>query len=221
MSHDTWIHRIARLGVRPLVDTPVAPNHVTSLRLAVGLGAAAALAVPEGPWKDVGAGLFVLSMVLDRADGELARLSGKTSPLGHKYDLVSDALCNALAFVGLGIGLMQSSLGPWAAGLGCLAGLAVAAVLWLVIWAEELAGERAAELRGFGGFDPDDAMLAVPLGVWLGIEHWLLIAAAIGAPLFALVMILQCRSALKRRQATQSQGAEPLGRDLRGPGADL
>lgn len=201
MSHNTWIHRIARLGVRPLVETPVAPNHLTTVRLLAGLGAATAFAIPEGPWKDIGAGLFVFSMVLDRADGELARLSGKTSAWGHKYDLVSDSLCNALAFVGLGIGLTQSDLGPWAAGLGCLAGLAVAAVLSLVIWAEELAGERAAELGSFAGFDPDDAMLAIPIGIWLGVEYWLLIAASIGAPLFSLVMILQIRAELKRQRA--------------------
>lgn len=207
MSHDTWIHRIARLGVRPLVDTAVAPNHLTTLRLAGGLGAAAAFAVPEGAWKDLGAGLFLISMVLDRADGELARLSGKTSAWGHKYDLVSDALCNALAFVGLGFGLTGGSLGPWAAALGCLAGGAVAAVLWLVIWAESLAGERAAELGGFAGFDPDDAMLAVPLGVWLGIEQGLLIAAAIGAPLFAVVMILRCRAELARQRSGDGAGS--------------
>lgn len=220
MSHDTWIHRIARLGVRPLVETPVAPNHITTIRLVAGLGAAAAFAVPEGGWKDLGAGLFVLSMVLDRADGELARLSGKTSAWGHKYDLISDSICNALAFVGLGIGLVQGSLGLWAAALGCLAGLAVAAVLWLVIWAEELAGERAAELGSFAGFDPDDAMLAVPIGVWLGIEQGLLIAAAIGAPLFSIVMILRCRAELTRRRQSPSQSAEPIGRDARDPGAN-
>ncbi len=201
MSHNTWIHRIARFGVRPLVDTPVAPNHVTTLRLLAGLGAAAAFAVPEGSWKDIGAGLFVVSMVLDRADGELARLSGKTSAWGHKYDLVSDALCNGLAFLGLGIGLMQSDLGAWAALLGALAGSAIAAVLWLVIWAEQLAGERAAELGSFAGFDPDDTMLAVPIGVWLGFEYGLLIAASIGAPLFALIMILRCRAELNRQRA--------------------
>ena len=210
MSHDTWIHRIARLGVRPLVETSVAPNHITTVRLVTGLAAACALAIPEGPWKHIGAGLFVASMVLDRADGELARLSGKTSAWGHKYDLISDAVCNGLAFVGLGIGLMQSDLGPWAAALGCVAGLAVAAVLWLVVWAEDLAGERAAEIGSFAGFDPDDAILAVPIGIWLGFDYWLLIAAAIGAPIFALIMIVMCRAEMNRsrgRAGTRSGGA--------------
>jgi phosphatidylglycerophosphate synthase len=188
MSHNTWIHRIVRLGVRPLVDTPVTPNHLTWLRLACGLGAAAGFAAGEGSWPAVGGGLFVVSMALDRADGELARLSGKTSPFGHKLDLVTDALCNALAFVGLGLGLPATALGGWGSGLGLLAGLAVAAVLMLVIRLEAMAGERAGEVQGAAGFDPDDAMLAVPLGVWLGLSQWLVLAAAIGAPLFAAGM---------------------------------
>ena len=194
MSHDTWIHRIVRVGVRPLVDSPVTPNHLTALRLACGLGAAAGFASGAGGWAGgwagVGAGLFVVSMALDRADGELARLSGKTSPLGHKFDLVTDALCNALAFVGLGLGLQPGALGGLAPALGLLAGCAVAAVLFLVIRLEALAGERAGEVKGLAGFDPDDAMLAVPIGVWLGLSDWLVAAAAIGAPLFAVGMFV-------------------------------
>ncbi len=41
MSHNTWIHRAVRVAVRPLAAGPITPNQVTTLRLAVGLGAAA------------------------------------------------------------------------------------------------------------------------------------------------------------------------------------
>ena len=37
MSHNTWIHRAARVAVRPLAAGPITPNQVTTLRLAVGL----------------------------------------------------------------------------------------------------------------------------------------------------------------------------------------
>ena len=40
MSHNTWIHRIVRVGVRPLVPTAVSPNHITRLRLILGVAAA-------------------------------------------------------------------------------------------------------------------------------------------------------------------------------------
>lgn len=210
MSHNTWIHRVARVGVRPLVKTAVTPNQITTLRLAGGIAAAAAFALGDDVWRHWGAGLFLLSMVLDRADGELARLSGKTSPGGHKYDLISDSVCNALAFLGLGIGLTASPFGGWAPLMGAVAGLAIALILWLVIKMEQRGGERAGELAGAAGFDPDDAMLAVPICIWFGLAEWLLVAAAVGAPLFALFMVLWFRFGPRR---AGRPGTKP---DLRG-----
>lgn len=196
MSHDTWIHRGVRLAVRPLVGTPVTPNQVTTLRLVVGLSAAAALAHGDDAWRAWGAGIFLLGMLLDRADGELARLSGRFSSSGHIYDLISDALCNALTFFGLGIGLRAGLFGAWAPVMGLAAGLAIAAILWLIMRLEDRHGERAGELGAAAGFDPDDALGAVPLLVWLGLSDWLLAAACLGAPVFALFMFVRFRGHL-------------------------
>lgn len=198
MSHNTWAHRIARtVIVRPLARTSVRPNQVTTARLVVGLSAAACLAIGTPAWRLLGAALFVVSFVLDRADGDLARLTGQTSPGGHTYDLVSDSVCNALTFVGLGLGLTDSPLGLWAAPMGLAAGAAVAAILLLVMRMESLAGARSAELKGFAGFDPDDAVLFVPLAIALGAAEGLLIAAAVGAPAFALFFFLLFRRKLR------------------------
>jgi archaetidylinositol phosphate synthase len=196
MSHNTWIHRGVRALVRPLVKTAVTPNHLTTLRLAFGIGAAAAFAAGTRDWQVIGAGIFVVSMVLDRADGELARQSGKTSSWGHAYDLFSDSFCNAIAFVGIGIGLMNGPLGGWAVLMGLLAGGAIASILLMVVRVEALAGARAAELSGGAGFDPDDAMLVVPVVIWLDATQGLLYAAAIGAPTFAIFFYLRFRSVL-------------------------
>lgn len=175
--------------VRPLLETPVRPNHLTALRLVTGLAAAAALALGTHPWIAVGGGLFVVSMLLDRSDGDLARLTGRTSPGGHVFDLVTDSLCNSLIFVGLAIGLVGSDLGWWAILLGALAGGGVAAVLFLVLRVEAMEGQGAAGSPSVGAFDADDAMLAIPVAVWLGLSLELLVAAAIGAPLFALYFV--------------------------------
>jgi phosphatidylglycerophosphate synthase len=201
MSHNTWIHRSVRVLIRPLAASAVTPNQVTTLRLGVGLAAAAALAHGDEAWRDWGAGLFVLSMFLDRADGELARLSGKTSPWGHIYDLISDSLSNSLAFLGLGIGLRDGAFGSWAPSMGLLAGLAIAAILWLVIRLEELHGARAAELGAAAGFDPDDALLVVPVMVWAGLSDWLLAAACLGAPAFAVFMVAKFRTDLRNTKS--------------------
>ena len=138
MGHNTWMHRTVRVGVRPLAGGPITPNQVTTLRLAVGLVAAVALAHGDGAWRAWGAGIFVLGLFLDRADGELARLSGKTSPWGHTYDLVSDALSNAFAFFGLGVALRAAAFGAWAPFMGLLPGRAIAASLGLVTGREVL-----------------------------------------------------------------------------------
>lgn len=187
--------------MRPLVNTPVTPNQLTAVRLAGGVAAGIAFAMGDPGWTTAGAILFILSMFLDRADGELARLSGKTSAWGHKFDLVSDSLANALAFIGIGIGLRGSELGVWAPALGISAGVAVAVVLWFVMRLESVNGERAGEVRGFAGVDPDDAMLIVPIMMLFGGGVPLLIAAAIGAPAFALLFYILFRRAL-RAQAT-------------------
>jgi len=128
-------------------------------------------------------------MLLDRADGDFARMTGRTSAGGHVFDLVTDSLCNSLIFVGLAIGFVGGTLGWWAIVLGALAGGGVAAVLFLVLRVEAAEGQGAAGPPSVGVFDADDAMLAIPVAVWLGLSQELLVAAAVGAPLFALYFV--------------------------------
>ena len=198
MSYDTWIHRVARVTiVNPLVSTPVTPNQLTTVRLATGIAAAAAVGSGVDLWRDAGAAVFVLSVLLDRADGDLARLTGKTSPGGHKYDLIADAASNALILFGLGVGLREGGFGLMAVPLGALAGAAVAAILWMVMRREEIKGHRAGELPGFWGFDADDAVLLIPVLIWLGKAEELLVAAAVIAPLVAALFLGMFRRLLR------------------------
>lgn len=199
MSHNTWIHSLARPIVKPLVNSPVTPNHITTLRLIMGVAAAGTVAVGHSPWPHIGAGLFVLSMLLDRADGELARLSGKISTSGHRYDLIADSFCNAVIFVGLGVSLRDGAYGYWAIPMGLVAGLAVTAVLVMVMKLESVQGQGAGELQSYARFDPDDAMLAIPIAIWLGWSMPLLLAAAVGASVFAVVFYFIFRSRLHER----------------------
>ncbi|MBC8337582.1 MAG: CDP-alcohol phosphatidyltransferase family protein [Rhodospirillales bacterium] len=187
MSHNSWLHRMVRNSVvKPLAKTPVTPNQLTIVRLLTGIAAAACMAIGPG-WQALGGGVFVVSVFLDRADGDLARLTGQTSASGHRYDMIADTVCNALILIGLGVGLRDGGYGLWAAPMGVLAGSSVAAILWMVMRMEDLGGHRAAELPSFGGFDADDAVLLIPVFVWLGMAEGLLTAAAIIAPLVALM----------------------------------
>ncbi len=78
-----------------------------------------------------------------------------------------------------------------------VAGVAVAAIFWLVMRVEAVEGEGAAELPSVAGFDVDDSILIVPVAVWLGGSLPLLVAAAIGAPAFAVFFVW----VLRRRRA--------------------
>lgn len=198
MSHNTWIHRLVRPPVRLLAHTPVTPNQVTALRLLVGLGAAGAYASGDPFWGLLGGVFFLLSMALDRIDGELARLTGITTDWGHRFDLASDAIVNAGVLVGIGIGLRESSLGMLAIPMGLLAGAAVAVILGLVVQMENREGHGKPAFEGAGGFDPDDGILAVPIAMWLGWDEPLLVAAAICAPAFAIYVYFRFRVAAKR-----------------------
>ena len=140
----------------------------------------------ESDYTTLGAGIFVFSILLDRADGILARLTRKISSIGHKYDLIADTISNALAFIGIGVGLRSGQLGDLAIPLGLLAGFAITAVLLLIMTIEIRKGFRAAEIKISASFDPDDAMLLIPIALIMDFGIELIIAAAIGGPIFAI-----------------------------------
>jgi len=199
MSQTTWVHRGARVLVRPLVRTAVTPNQITTLRLVTGIAAAAAFTIGQYAWDATGGVLFVLSAFLDRADGELARLAGKISPGGARYDVICDASCNVMAFAGIGIGLSHGSLGAAAVVMGVISAAAVAASIWLADRLEH-AGDG---ITGAAGFDPDDALFIVGPAAWFGALEALLIAAVIGAPLFLVYALWRYRS--QRARTTRDQ----------------
>ncbi len=186
MSHSTWVHLLVRPVVRPLAKSPVTPNHLTALRLATAAASSLMLATGDREWSNAAGLVFLISFFLDRADGELARQSGKSTPWGHRFDLIADCSANVLVFLGIGFGLRDSAMGAGAVAMGLLAGGAIAGILWLVGRIERRDGTGAAAFPSAAGFDPDDAMLVVPVAIWLAAESEILIAAAIGAPAFFL-----------------------------------
>jgi archaetidylinositol phosphate synthase len=170
---------------------------VTTVRLIVGVAAAICYAAGEAPWNYFGSTLFILSVFLDRADGVLARLSGQSSAWGHTYDLIADSVCNSTVFFGIGVGLRHGALGPWSVPLGLIAGVAVTLVFLMVLRVEDVAGARAGELRGRAGFDPDDAILVVPVAMIFDAGVPLIVAAAVGATLFATFFYSRFRETIR------------------------
>ena len=193
MSHNTWLHYMVHKSVvKPLAKTSVSPNQLTTLRIITGVAAAVCMAI--GPkWQALGGGFFAFSLLLDRVDGDLARLTKQTSQFGHRYDMISDAVCNAFILLGLGIGLRDGYFGVWAWLMGISAGVSVASILWMVMKMELANGERAGELPNFFGFDADDIVILIPVFVWLGYAEGLLASASIIAPLVSLLYFIMYR----------------------------
>ena len=188
MSRKPWDAKLAAWLVRPLVDSSVHPNLLTTLRLVVGVGGGALFAT--GSAFNLGAVLIALSNFLDHTDGELARLSGKTSRFGHFYDLASDAVVTIGIFVGLGFGL-RSALGWRSIMFGLIAGLAVAGIFQLRNMIENNHGKDAARQPSLAGFEAEDVLYLIPLVTLTDQQATFLLAAAIGAPLGFLVVFLQ------------------------------
>ncbi len=191
MSHDTLVHGIVRPAVRALAGSWVTPDHLTALRFATAVAAAAAFAQGSGTWTSIGVGVFVASALLDRADGELARQTGRFSRHGHRYDLMADCLAGVMAFIGLGLGAADGALGPAAVVLGLVAGAGIGCLFWEINVA---APGKLPGWTGRGGrvlADPDDGIFALPLLVLCFGAEAALVPGSIVTPAAALWLALR------------------------------
>ena len=136
-----WDQRLARWLVRPFARTRLRPNHITTLSLALGGAAGLLLARGEVRAAGWGAALFMLARFIDHADGELARLAGRTSRIGYYYDYVAGALSSVALFAGIGFGYAGGPLGSGALALGLAASSwRTAYLIGPVTWLGGLAG---------------------------------------------------------------------------------
>jgi archaetidylinositol phosphate synthase len=200
--YQSYVHVFARIFVRPLLGTWVRPNHLTGLRLLTGLAACALLAVGSrntAVWSGI---LWVVSCVLDRADGELARMGNLRSNSGKVLDFYSDLILDSFWFLGAGIGLRHSSLGEYATPLGILACGSMLLVMWSSELLERLSapGVKAFDFKGVKRFHPDDLLFLLAPFTWLGWLVPILVASSVCTPIFAIVITVRYFM-LKRRIA--------------------
>ena len=201
-GNQTWAHVASRIFVRPLLGTWVRPNHLTWLRIAIGAAACLLLAVGAPvalAWSGVA---WIVACLLDRADGELARMGDMRSEAGHRLDLYADTLLNAGWFLGAGIGLRHGGFGPAAPALGAL----VCGLMLFCSWISEVFEEQSAPgvkiWRGFRRFHPDDALFLLAPATWLGWLAPILIASSAALPIVATVYIVRYLR-LRRDQASK------------------
>lgn len=203
MNEVPWDQKLARILAKPLVRTPVHPNHITTLALLIGLAAAWLFSLGDRDAANWAAALFVLAAFLDHVDGELARLAGKTSRFGHYYDHVVSGVTYTAGFIGIGIGMSHGVLGWWAIPLGIVAGISITIILSVRLGMEIKHGKESIRQRNFAGFQAEDVLYVVGPVTWLGGMMPFLVAAGVGAPLFLIWVIW--RSATTSSPANRKQ----------------
>ena len=148
---DDWLnarvyHPLAQRLARLLVPTPLTPNMVS---VAGGLSiVAAAFLYTSLDWPvSVALGFLAHAMwhVFDGADGDLARMTGRTSPLGEMIDGVCDYFGHIFLYVLLAAYGDRLGWGGWSWTLASLAGAS------RVFQSNHAEGERRTYLwRGYG-----------------------------------------------------------------------
>jgi phosphatidylglycerophosphate synthase len=188
MIGTSWTHLLARQMVHPLLGTRVRPNHLTTLRLISGLVACLCFALGTNSGMIWGGVLWLVSALLDRADGELARIGNMMTPGGHRYDYYADNLVNAAFFVAIGCGLRASWFGAWSIALGALSGACLLMCGLFSEWLERRSPPGTRAYAGKWGFDPDDALYLMAPCAWLGWLDPVLLGASIVTPVITVVL---------------------------------
>jgi phosphatidylglycerophosphate synthase len=206
MSGRPWDQRLARPVARALARTPVTPNQVTTFGVICGLVAGALFAQGEPMLANLAAPLFMVAVFTDHVDGEVARMTGRTSRFGHYYDHIAAATSYVVMFLGVGVGLRGGPLGDWSVLLGFLAGASVATIFSVRLGMERTHGKEITRQPSFAGFEPEDTLYIVGPVTWLGALQPFLLAAGIGTPVFLLWVLWQW---LRARRAARPDAGPP------------
>jgi phosphatidylglycerophosphate synthase len=108
-----WFNRYISLAIsRWLAKTPIRPNQLSLVILAIGLYGAWLASQGSYTTMLIGATLFQLQSILDGCDGELSRITYRGSLLGEWLDTVGDDVTNYSFFLGASLGLFKSHASP-------------------------------------------------------------------------------------------------------------
>ena len=190
-----WDQRVARWLVRPLAKTPLRPNHITTLSLALGAAAGLLFARGEPRAAGWGAALFMLARFVDHADGELARLTGRTSRIGYYYDYVAGALSSVALFAGIGVGYAGGPLGGWTLALGLAASVAALAGMGFGLAADARKGSGDGPYPQWGPFELEDGIYLIGPITWLGGLAGFFALSALGQIVFSAFRLRELRHA--------------------------
>jgi phosphatidylglycerophosphate synthase len=182
---DRALHRrLSRHVTRVAIALDVTPNAISVTSLLVGLLAAWCFWNATAPAALVGLVVYVAAVVLDHADGEVARLTLAESPLGEWLDILVDTVVHAALVVAMGVTAQTiAGGGAWlgvGAALGVVASAAVAK-LWPVTAATDGIGGALAGLGSRDGFYAMLVLFIVARAVAPGTLPLLMVVVTLGA----------------------------------------
>ena len=195
-SGGPYDQRLARWLVRPLAAAGVHPNAVTGVSFLFGMAAALLFAFHVEAMAGWAALLFMLAVLTDHGDGELARMTDRTSHLGHRLDYLVGTTNYAMLFIGIGIGLGGAGWGGPAVAFGLAVGLANPIICALRMVMDDRYGGEAVSHPRFGGFELEDFIYLIGPITWLGgLEYFFLLygGGTLGYLIFTVVAFLRRR----------------------------
>jgi 1L-myo-inositol 1-phosphate cytidylyltransferase / CDP-L-myo-inositol myo-inositolphosphotransferase len=187
---------------RRLAPTAIKPTQVTMLSMTIGLLGAPFFLSAHWAWQTVGALLFLLHSIVDGCDGELARLKFQESRYGGILDFWSDNVVHVAIFGCLAVGWALSAGAMWPLWLGAAAIIGTLGSAGIVYWKQLRLKDGSGPLFTSVSATPDDRLsrvmdaaarrdfiYAIPVIALFGKSSWFLVLAAVGAPMFFLLLI--------------------------------
>jgi phosphatidylglycerophosphate synthase len=187
---------------RHLAPTAIKPPQITMVSIAIGLIGAPFFLSSLWYWQLVGSLLFLLHSIVDGCDGELARLKFQESRYGGIVDFWGDNIVHVAIFGCMAGGWALAIAATWPLWLGAaaIAGTLGSAsfVYWRQLRAKDGSGPFFTSVST-GSDDPlagtldaasrRDFVYIVPIFALFGKASWFLVLAAVGAPIFFLLLL--------------------------------
>ncbi len=198
---------------RRLVTTRMTPNTMSAVSIAIGLLGAPFFLSSSPAYQLTGALLFLVHSILDGCDGELARLKFQESRWGGLIDFWGDNVVHAAVFFCMAVGWSLAVQALWPLLLGAMAVVGTVGSAGFVYWYTMREKRSAGPLftsvvrspapglsRLLDALGNRDFIFGVVLLSFFGKAAWFLILAAVGAPIFFLLLLWTARNNLSKEE---------------------
>lgn len=215
------VHRPISIAIsRRLAETSITPNQMSLVSAAFGLIGAPFFLSASPLWQTMGALLFLCHSILDGCDGELARLKFQESYWGGVLDFWGDNVVHVAIFVCMGVGWAFAIDAGWPLVLGAAAALGTIGSAGVVYFRVMRIQDNEGPLYTSVGKGPsagltklldsasrrDFIYLVVGLSLF-GMASWFLVLAAIGAPVYLLLLLVVAAREAGSTEVAQDEAA--------------